>query len=136
MVGQSRRQDPLVADRSVGEDQRRAGMAQRQFGKPVGKRWQATPGVNQDRHGSLFGEREDAVHLLAVELERLRARMQLDPARAHRKTALGLVDRVFGRIEAEYVASAGTPTQDATLNGTRRPSLSPAQPRTRSLGTR
>ena len=59
---------------------------------------------------------------LAVEDEVLRARVQLDAARARREAALGLAQRLFGGVEA---AERHQP-----------PSLSPAHASTRSLGTR
>jgi uncharacterized protein len=74
-------------------------VAQCEIGKPVGERRQAPAGMDQDRHIRGFGEREHVRHLLAVECERLRARMQLDPARPLREAALGLGERAVGRIE-------------------------------------
>ena len=119
MIGQPCRQDPLVADRPVREDQRRSGMAQGEFGEPVGERRQPAPGVDQDRHGGPFGEREHAVHLLAVEPKCLRPRMQLDPVRARRKATLGLVDRVFGGIEPaernQPLSAFGGPAEHAVV---------------------
>ncbi len=47
-----------------------------------------------------FGEREHVVHLAAVEDEVLRARMQLDAARAGRQAAFALGERIFGGVEA------------------------------------
>ena len=99
VLGQARRQDPLVADRPVRQDQHGTRMAQGELGEPVGQWRQASAGMNQDRHPCLFGEREDVAHLLTVEHEALRARVQLDPAGSRRQTALCLIQRVFRRIE-------------------------------------
>ena len=122
MVGQAGGEDPLIADRTVGEDQDGAGMAQREIDEALSERRQATSGVDQDRHTCLFGEREHALHVLSVEHEVLRPRMQLDAARAGREAALALASG----------SSAGSRRQ----NGTSRPSLSAAHASTRSLGTR
>ena len=100
VVGQQRGQDPLVADGAVGEDQDGAGVAQGR--RPPDPR--ATGGIPRPawiRIGTpgLFGEREDVVHLRAVELEALGARVQLHAARAVADAALGLGDRVFGGVQ-------------------------------------
>ena len=50
--------------------------------------------VDEDRHRSLDGEREDRLQPLVVEGERLRARMQLDPARAEIEAAPCLLERL------------------------------------------
>ena len=121
MIGQPRAEDALVADRAVREDQHRAGVAQREVGEPVGERRQPAPGVDQDRHARLFGELEDVVEVAAVEDEVLRARVELDAAAP--------------RSPSERSASASAPSAGSRRqNGTSRPSLSPAQPSTRSLG--
>ena len=69
-----------------------------------------------------FGEREYRPHLRTVEHEVLRARMQLDAARAGAQA----------RSPSPIGSSAGSRRQ----NGVSRPSLSAAHAMTRSLGTR
>ena len=100
MAGQARGQDALVADRAVGEDQHYVGVAQGEVREPVGERWQAPAGVNQDRYPGAFGEREYRPHVRAVEHEVLRARMQLDATRAGGQAAFALADWVFGGVQA------------------------------------
>ena len=75
-------------------------MAHGEVREPVGERRQSPPGMDQDRDPRVFGEREDGPHLRTVEDEVLRARMQLDPARAGGQAAFALVDRIFGGVQA------------------------------------
>ncbi len=100
VLGEHRGEDPLVADRAVGEDQHDLGVAQRELGEPLGDRRQAAAGVDQDRHARLFGDLEDPLQLVAVEGELLGARVQLDPAGAGGEAALGLGNRAVEGVEA------------------------------------
>ena len=100
MVSQARGQDALVTDRAMSEDQHDLRMAHRQVREPICERRQSPTGVNQDRHPSVFCEREYGAHLRAVEYEVLRARMQLDAACSRRQAAFTLEDRIFGGIQA------------------------------------
>ena len=80
-------------------------MAHRELHQPVRERRQAAAGVDQDRHPRLLGEPKDPVERarqpVAVERERLRARMELDATRASRErpivfghwSTLGLMQR-------------------------------------------
>ena len=122
VIGQARGDDALVADRAVGEDQDHVGVAQGEIDELVAQRGKAAPGMDQDRHRGVFGQREDAIHLGTGEAEGLSAGMQLDPARAGRKAALALRDRIFGRVEA--------------AEGRASPLAFPAQASTRSFGRR
>ncbi len=75
MVREARRQDPLIADPSVGEDQHRAGVAQGEVDEAVSERRQAAAGVDQNWDACAFCQREDPCHLLAFEAEVLCSRM-------------------------------------------------------------
>ena len=57
--------------------------------------------VDEDRHGPLDREREDRLQPLVVERERLRARVQLDPARAEVEAAPRLLERLCGEVEPD-----------------------------------
>src|SRR6185437_4926541 len=119
MVGQPRGEDSLVTDRRVREDQDNLGVAQREVGQAIGDRRHPASRVDQDRYLRFFGEREDAVHLRAIERKCLGAWMQLDPARALRDATLTLCHGCFRRIEpAEgdqtFFAFAGPP-EDAVV---------------------
>ena len=101
MVGQARGEDPLVADRAVGEDQHGLGMAQGEVDEAVAPA-AAVPRPAWIRIGTLAASAsaKTPVHLRAVEHEGLGSRMQLDPARARRQAALALGQRIFGRVQA------------------------------------
>ena len=75
------------------------GVAQRQVGQRVHRRHPAT-GVDEDRDLSLLRDPPDRVGPVIAEPERLRPRMQLDPARAEPQATLGLRHRILGRVEA------------------------------------
>ena len=75
VLGQTRGEDPLVADRAMRQDQDNVRVAQSEVDEPVRQRREAASGVDQDRNVRVLGQREDAVHLLAVERELLGTRM-------------------------------------------------------------
>ena len=58
----------------------------------VRDRWQTAPSVDQDRHAAIRGEREHGLEPWVVGKERLRAGMQLDPARTEVETARRLLE--------------------------------------------
>ena len=99
VLGQASREDPLVADRAVGEDQDRAGVAQGEIDEALGERGQTPAGVDQDGHARGFGEAEHIVHLRPVEHEVLGPGMELDAARTRRQAAFALGQRAFGGIQ-------------------------------------
>ena len=100
VIGEHRGEDPLVADRPVGEDQHDLGVAQRELGEAPCDRGQPAAGVDQDRHAGLIGHLEDPLELAPVEGEPLRAGVELDPARARRDAAFRLGDRPVEGVEA------------------------------------
>ena len=57
------------------------------------------PGVHEHRQAALAREREDRLEAGMVERELLRARMELDAARASAQRPLGLGERVVVRVE-------------------------------------
>src|SRR5271169_693624 len=99
MLREAAGEDSLIADRAVCQDQHRAGVAAGDVDQAGRERWQAAPGVNQDRNADALGECEDRVHLTAVEHEVLRSRMQLDPSRAGREAAFALGKRSFRWVQ-------------------------------------
>ena len=64
-------------------------------------RRQPAAAVDEDRDGSLDGEREDRLQALVVERERLGARVELDPLRAEVEAASCLLERLRGQVEAD-----------------------------------
>ena len=64
-------------------------------------RRQPAPAVDEDRDAPLRRDREDRREPLVVQLELLRARMQLDSACAEVEAALGLLDRAVGQVEPD-----------------------------------
>src|SRR5207248_5128055 len=60
---------------------------------------QPTPGVDEDRNARAFRQAEHVVHLAAVELEVLRAGVELDAARSRPQATLALSERAFGGIQ-------------------------------------
>ena len=62
---------------------------------------QPAPAVDEDRDGSLHRELEDRAEALVVEGERLRSRMQLDPACADVESALRLLEGSLAEVEAD-----------------------------------
>ena len=119
MVGQTRGQDALVADRAMREDQHDVRVAHRQVRQPIGERRQSPAGMDQDRHPCAVGEREDGAHLRAVEHEVLSARVQLDAARSAAQAAFALGDRIFGGVQAaergETTLAFRSPRDDAVV---------------------
>ena len=75
--------------------------------------------MDEDRHARVAGDREDRARRRDAELERLRARVELDAARAAGEAALGLADRVLGRVQAavrdEPPAALGRPLEHAVV---------------------
>ena len=57
--------------------------------------------VDEDGHGPLDGEREDRLEPLVAECERLRARMQLDPARSEVEAAPRFLEGLGGEVEPD-----------------------------------
>ena len=70
-----------VGDAAVGDDQLGV-VALDELGQAVGDRRQAAAAVDQDRDAAVGGELEDRREPLVVQVELLRPRVQLDPARA------------------------------------------------------
>ena len=90
-----------IRDAGVRDDQLRVGVLVDEPREVVGDRRQPAAAVDQDRHAPLGGEREDGCQPLVVQQEALRARVELDPARAEVEAALGLLDRALGQVEAD-----------------------------------
>ena len=96
-----------VGDAAVGDDQLRVGVALDEVAEVVCDRREAAAAVDQDRDAALGGEREDGSEPVVVQKERLRTRMELDPARAAVEAALGLLDRSSRRGRAARTGSGG-----------------------------
>jgi hypothetical protein len=84
----------------VGQDQPRIRVARRQVGRVASERRDAAAGVDDDRQPALGRQLEDRRGLGVGQPERLRARVQLDPARTRCKGTLGLRDGIGARIDA------------------------------------
>ena len=67
----------------------------------LGDRRKAAAAVDEDRHRPLDREREDRLKPLVAERERLRPRMELDPARAEVEAAPCLLERLRREVEAD-----------------------------------
>ncbi len=67
----------------------------------LGDRRQAAAAVDQDRDAALGRDGEDPAEPLVVQVKRLRARMELDAARAEVEAAGRLGDRLGGQVEAD-----------------------------------
>ena len=67
----------------------------------VGDRRQPAAAVDEDRHAALGREREDRRQPLVVQLEALRARVELDPAGAEVEAASRLLERLLGQVEPD-----------------------------------
>ena len=89
-----------VADRRMGEHDPRLRVALGKVDRVAGERRDPAPGVDHQRQSPLVGEREDRLHLGVAELEPLRPRMQLDPARAGFEAAPRLRNGIQLRVEA------------------------------------
>ena len=83
------------------DDQLRFGVGVDEPVQAVGDRRQAATPVDQDRHATLRGDREDGREPLVVEQELLRPGMQLDAAGTAVEAALGLLDRSFREVEPD-----------------------------------
>ena len=90
-----------VGDAGVRDDQRRLRVAVDERAQPVGDRRQAAAAVDQDRHAPLGGDLEDGREPLVGGGELLRARVQLDAARAGVEAAARLLDRRLVQVEAD-----------------------------------
>ena len=99
VLSKAGRDDSLVADRPVRQDQHGPRMAQGEVDEPRCKRRQPASGVNQNGYAGAFGEREDLVHVLAVEHETLGPGVQLYPASPGGQTPFALRQWAFGGIE-------------------------------------
>ena len=82
-----------IGDAGVRDDQLRVRVRVDEACEVVGDRRQAAATVDEDRHAPLGRDREDRCEPLVVEHELLRARVELDAARAEVEAALGLLDR-------------------------------------------
>ena len=96
-----------VGDACVRDDQRRLRVLVVQAREVVRDRRQPAAAVDEDRHAALRRDREHRREALVVQLELLRARVQLDPARAEVEAALGLLDRAARSGRAARTGSAG-----------------------------
>ena len=76
----------------------------------LGDRRQPAAAVDEDRHRALEREREDRLEPLVVERERLRARVELDPARAEVERAPRLLERARRQVEADERERASRPS--------------------------
>ena len=90
-----------VGDAAVGDDQLRPRVPVDEPLELLGDRRQAAASVDQDRHAALGREREDPVEPLVVQVERLRAGMELDAAGAEVEAAGRLGDGLGGQVEAD-----------------------------------
>ena len=88
-----------VGDPGVGDDQRHVRVRLDEPREPVGDRRQPAAAVDQDRDAALLCELEHRREPVVGRVEPLRARMQLDPARARVEAALGLLDRRLVQVE-------------------------------------
>ena len=87
-----------VGDAAVGDDQLGV-VALDELGQAVGDRRQAAAAVDQDRDAAVGRELEHRREPLVVQVELLRARVQLDPACAGVEAASRLGDRLLGQVE-------------------------------------
>ena len=78
-----------------------AGYAVDEAREVVGDRREPASTVDEDRYAPLGRDREHRREALVVEHELLRARVQLDAARAAVEAALGFVDGIFGQVEPD-----------------------------------
>ena len=90
-----------IGDAGVRDDQLRRRVCVDEAREVVGDRRQAAAAVDEDRYAPLGRDREHRREALVVEHELLRARVQLDAARAAIEAALGFVDRIFGQVEPD-----------------------------------
>ena len=95
------RQAGHVGDAGVGDDQPDALVALDEGGEMVGDRRQPAAAVDQDRHVALDGDREDRLQAGVADRELLRARMELDPARAEVEATGRLLRRAAVEIEPD-----------------------------------
>ena len=71
MVGHQAPEPGEVGDRRVGEDELRPRVALRQLQRVAPERRDPAPGVDQDRHPALLGQRNQLSDRRLVELDRL-----------------------------------------------------------------
>ena len=93
-VGRRLAPDPgQVGDAGVREDQPQAGVARADLDRVAAERGDAAAGVAEDRQPLLVGQREHVLERRVVEVEALRARVQLDAASAVGERAARLLER-------------------------------------------
>src|SRR4051812_27802021 len=78
-----------IADAGVGEDQPRAGVGAREVGHALPQPGKAATGVEQHRRAVLVGERHQPLDDRMRQVERVAARMELEPDGAGRERLLG-----------------------------------------------
>ena len=84
----------------MGEDQLGARELAAEAHGVLAERRDAAPRVDQHRHAALVRERDEVAHGGLGEVEALRARVQLDAARAGVQAAGGLGHRAVARVDA------------------------------------
>ena len=89
-----------VGDAGVRDDQLRLRIGLDELLEVLGDRRKPSPAVNEDWHASLGCEREDGSQAVVVEVEPLRAGMELDPSRPAIEAPRRLLDRLLGEIES------------------------------------
>jgi hypothetical protein len=102
----------------VGEDKHHIGEAQGEVGERIHPGHPAA-GVDENRNLCGLSHPPDRLRRPVAEAERLRSRMQLDPARAEREAPLRLPHRVLSRIQTavrvQPSARLRRPPQDAII---------------------
>ena len=90
MVGRLAPDPGEVGDAGVREDQAHPGVPAGGLDRVPPERRNAAAGMHEHRQAPLVRQREHRLQRRVVERELLRARVQLDPARAAAERALGL----------------------------------------------
>ena len=90
-----------VRDPGVRDDQPHALVPPHERLEILRDRRKPAAAVDEDGHRALDREREDGLESLVAERERLRARMQLDPARSEVEAAPCLLDGLGGEVETD-----------------------------------
>ena len=114
MVGRLAPDPGEVGDAGVREDQPHPGVPTGGLDRVAPERRDAAARVHQHRQAPLVREREHRLQPGVVERELLRARMELDSARAAGERALGLGERVVVRVRAGRTGTGGRRMRSAS----------------------
>ena len=98
MIGEPGREQPLIGDRGVRENEHDVRIAQRDFGKGIHRRHPAAR-VDQNRNIGLLRRPPDPLRRRVAETERLRSWVELDPTCPERQAALRLANGILRRIQ-------------------------------------